>query len=113
MTDLDTSVDQLTDRILDTIDTCRYRPDRAALRVQFMLHDYYLTQAHVYMRIIQPVVELWDKADSYCGNPVGEWGSAFVPPEYADAWTRRRAAELHFDARQLVREYLTALGGDQ
>jgi hypothetical protein len=113
MPDLDISVDELTARILDTIDTCRYRPDRAALRVQFMLHHLYLTQGIVMVKIVQPVLELLDRADTYAGNPIGEWGSAYVPAEYAGAWGQRQANELRWDARQLVRDYLKSLGGDQ
>ena len=106
------TVDQLTDKILDTIDTCRYRPQRAALRVQFRLANHCArtpTQATVLVQLVQPVLELWDRADTYCGNPVGEWGSAFVPPEYATAWGARRADELRWDARQHVHQYLTQL----
>jgi hypothetical protein len=115
MPDTATSVDQLTDQILDTIDTCRYRPDRAALRVQFMLHDFYLTQAIVYMRIVQPVLELLEEADEWAGNPVGscERWEDYVPPAEVKPWAYKQAADKRFDAARLVREYLTALGGDQ
>ena len=106
------AVDQLTATILDDIDKCRYRRERAALRVQFRLANYSPrtpTQATVLVKLVQPVLDLWDKADSYCGNPVGEWGSAYVPADYVPAWGERQANELRWDAREHVRIYLTEL----
>jgi hypothetical protein len=118
MPDTDTSVDLLTDRILDTIDTCRYRPQRAALRVQFSLHKYAErtpTQATVFVNIVQPVLKLWDDADAYAGDPVYavERWEDYVPPDSVTSWGRQRADDLRWDARQLVRQYLESLGGDQ
>jgi hypothetical protein len=117
MPDLDTSVDELTDLILRTLDEHRYRPNRACMHALFLLRGrgfYPDREWRFGETVVTPVLELWDRADACCANPVGEWGSAYVPAEYAGAWGQREANELRWDARQLIRDYLTGLlGGDQ
>jgi hypothetical protein len=114
MPDLDTSVDELTDLILRTLDEHRYRPQRAAMHAMFIIRGRGHTPHGVVEQVVYPVLELLDRADAYCLTPVGDWGSAYAPPEYTEAWKQRQANELRWDARQLIRDYLTGLlGGDQ
>lgn len=117
MTDLDTSMDELTDLILRTLDDHRYRPNRATLHARFLLHGRDIPTDGIQFRrhVVLPVLELWARADTYTEEP--EWAcnqwEDDVPYTLFNSWARHKADELRWDARQLIRDYLTGLGGDQ
>ena len=118
MPDIDTSVDELTDLILRTLDDHRYRPNRATLHARFLLHGWDIFTDGIQFRrqVVLPVLELWARADTYVEDPVwavNQWEDD-VPNDTILTWAQHRSDELRWDARQLIRDYLTGLlGGDQ
>jgi len=118
MPDLDTSVDELTDLILQTLDDHRYRPSRAALHGRSILRGRNIPTDGIQFthKVVLPVLELWARADTYVADPV--WAcenyEEGVSNDNVLTWAQHRSDELRWDARQLLRDYLTTLlGGDQ
>lgn len=118
MPDLDTSVDELTELIHDILDDHRYRPNRATLHDRFLLHGRDIPTDGIQFRrqVVVPVLELWARADTYVAEPVvacNLWEDG-VSNGNILVWAQTRSDELRWDARQLIRDYLTGLlGGDQ
>lgn len=114
MTTATLTVDQLTDKVLDTIDTCRYRPDRATLRIQFMLRGNDLNPAggpRILRGLVMPALAMLHKGDAYNADPVWaveQWDD-HVPNDQILSWARQRADELRWDVHQLVHDYLAPL----
>ena len=118
MPDLDTSIDELTDLILRTLDEHRYRPNRATLHARFVLHGRDIPTDGIQFRrqVVMPVLELWARADTYVEDPVWacQWWEDNIPNDSVLTSARQRSDELRWDARQLIRDYLTGLlGGEQ